>query len=367
MRRRVLVIATYVVGCGSNSGAPKIDAAIPDSFVAVDAPIDAPPPRRELGLEIEAPGSATQGQEISVAMPFGVGVIPLTIPWSTLEPGGSGFDMATVNLLNAGMTYYRSVGLHVMLSVPAVDTVAVLIPSDLGSDSLDSPTVTARAQAMITEVLAQCGTELEYLVLSNEVDINLADGTPTWAQLDGLTAAEVERVHTIRPDVKTGVSVTSSSLLSSPPNADAVAALHANDVAFLTYYDAGNFGAASSAGIAADMATILAATDRPVVFKEFGYATGSDLGGSDYGQTVFVGDAFTAWDTNAARVPLLVYSRMFDDLQATCQAEATAYGEGSNAAFVEFLCTLGLRTYADQPKAAWSTFTAAAQARTWGP
>ena len=28
---------------------------------------------------------------------------------------------------------------------------------------------------------------------------------------------------------------------------DAVAALHANDIAFLTYYDAGNFGAASTA------------------------------------------------------------------------------------------------------------------------
>jgi hypothetical protein len=367
MRKSVLVLATYVVGCGSNSGTKATDAAAISDSRPADAPVDAPPVHRQLGLEIEAPGSATQGQEIAVAMPFGVDAIPLTIPWSTIEPGGSGYDMAVVALLNEGMTYYRSLGLHVMLSIPAVDTVAVSIPSDLGSDALDSTEVTTRAQAMITEVLAQCGSELEYLVLSNEVDINLADGSPTWAQLDALTAAEVTKVKALRPDVQSGVSVTSSALLASPPNGSAVAALEANDVAFLTYYDAGNFGAASSAGVAADMTTIVAAVSKPVVFKELGYATGSDLGGSDAGQVQFVTDAFTAWDANASRVPLLVYSRMFDGSGSDCQAEANAYGEGSNAAFVEFLCTLGLRTYGDQAKPAWTTFTQAASARTWGP
>ncbi len=66
-------------------------------------------------------------------------------------------------------------------------------------------------------------------------------------------------------------------------------------------------------------------------------------------------------------MPLLVYSRMFDGSGADCAAEAQSYGEGSNAAFIDFLCTLGLRTYDDQAKPAWSTFTQAAQARTWGP
>ncbi len=169
-------------------------------------------------------------------MPFGVDAIPLTIPWSTLEPGSGGFDPAIVALLNEGMTFYRGAGLHVMLSIPAIDTVANLVPSDLAGDALDSPAVTARAQAMVAEVLAQCGTELEYLVLSNEVDINLADGSPTWAQLDALTAAEVAKVKALRPDVQTGISVTSSALSSTAPNGSAVSALDANDVAFVTYY-----------------------------------------------------------------------------------------------------------------------------------
>ncbi|HEX4453735.1 MAG TPA: hypothetical protein VH143_22850 [Kofleriaceae bacterium] len=363
MRKRLLAIATYVFGCGSTPMTTPGDAATSDAARAIDAMVDAAVVDRQLGLEIEAPGSATQGEAINLAKPFGVDAIPLTIPWSTIEPGGSGFDMSIVTLLDSGMTFYRSQGLHVILSIPAIDTVANLVPSDLAGDALDSTAVTTRAQAMVAEVLAHCGSELEYLVLSNEVDINLADGSPTWAQLDALTAAELAKVKALRPDVQSGISVTSNALVSSPPNGAAIAALEANDIAFVTYYNAGNFGTASTAGVAADMAAIVAVVSKPIVFKEFGYATGSAVGGSDAGQVAFVTDAFTAWDANAARVPLVVYSRMYDGSAATCASEAKSYGEGSNAAFVQFLCTLGLRTYGDQAKPAWTTFTQAASAR----
>src|ERR1700733_2304290 len=211
MRKKLLVLAAYAVGCGSNSMTTAGDAANSDAARAIDGMIDAAMLDRQLRLEIEAPGSATQGEAIAVAKPFGVDAIPLTIPWSTIEPGSGGYDMAVVTLLNDGMTFYRSQGLHVVLSIPAIDTVSNLVPSDLAGDALDSTAVTTRAQAMVTEVLAQCGSELEYLVLSNEVDVNLADGSPTWAQLDALTAAELATVKTLRPDVQSGISVTSNS------------------------------------------------------------------------------------------------------------------------------------------------------------
>jgi hypothetical protein len=289
--------------------------------------------------------------------------VQLTIPWSALEPDGNGFNQDEVGLLQFGMSYYHQHGVHVLLSIPVVDTTAVYVPSDLAGQALDSPAVIARAEALVTEVLAQCGTELEYLVLSNEVDINLADGAPTWAQLDAMIAAMASKAHALRPDVKTGVSVTAGALLT--PDANAIAALAANDVAFVTYYHAGNFGTTSSAGVGADIAAITAATTRPVVFKEFGYATGDLIGGSTDGQVQFVTDTFAAWDAHADRIPFLMYSRMFDTDMATCVSEAAGYGDPGDQAFIQFLCTLGLRSYADAAKPAWATFTAAAQARTW--
>jgi hypothetical protein len=333
-------------------------------FTTVLRPTLSPPPR-QLGLEVDQPNGFDQGDEIDLVKPFGVGVVTLTLPWSTLEPAGNGYDQDMIDLLQFGMSYYAMHGVHVLLSIPVVDTVSTFVPSDLATAKLDSPAVLARAEALVEKVLAQSGSELEYLVFNNEVDINLADGTPSWSELDALTAAMVAKAHALRPDVKTGISVTSNALTT--PNANAIAALATNDVAFVTYYDAGNFGGSSSAGIGADMAAVVAATDRPVVFKEFGYATGAPIGGSEAGQQQFISDAFAAWDTNAARVPLLVYSRMFDGDQTTCEQEAVSYGFGGNQAFISFLCTLGLRTYADAPKAAWATFTSAAMARTFVP
>jgi hypothetical protein len=362
MRRFVLVLATAVAGCGSQSSAETtVDAP------GVDAPtVDAPAmAKRQLGLEVNQPAGFDQGAEIDVAKSFGVGAIQLTIPWVALEPDGNGFDQNEVGLLQFGMSYYNQHGVHVVLSIPVVDTVGTFVPSDLAGQKLDSPAVIARAEAMVAEVLAQCGPELEYLVLSNEVDINLADGTPTWPELDTLIAAMAAKAHALRPDVATGISVTASSLLSTPPNLDAVTAIAANDVAFVTYYHAGNFGNASSNGVAADLATIVAATTKPVVFKEFGYATGDLIGGSTDGQVQFVTDSFTAWDAHAARIPLVMYSRMFDNDMPTCVQQASDYGDPGDQPFIQFLCTLGLRSYGDVAKPAWATFTAAAQARTW--
>ncbi|MFT3698700.1 MAG: hypothetical protein QM831_36475 [Kofleriaceae bacterium] len=149
------------------------------------------------------------------------------------------------------------------------------------------------------------------------------------------------------------------------PNSDAIAALHANDVAFVTYYHAGNFGNASTGGATADFAAITAATDRPVVFKEYGYATGNLVGGSTDGQVDFITDTFAAWDQHADRIPLLVYSRMFDGDMTACTQQAADYNDPGDQTFIQFLCTLGLRGYDDTAKPAWSVFTADAMARHW--
>lgn len=360
MHPRLLVLTTLAAGCSSGPSHDTTADAPFDSSTQVDAP--APP--RELGIEVNQPG-ADQGAQIDVVTPFGISAVQLTLPWSALEPDGTGFDQSTVDLLKFGMSYYAQHHVHVVLSVPVVDTVATFVPSDLAGSKLDAPAVIARAEALVDKVLAQCGGELEYLVLSNEVDINLADGTPSWSELDALTAAMAARAKVLRPDVKTGVSVTAGALMSSPPDADAVAAIGAHDVAFVTYYHAGNFGSTSTGSVEGDLSAILGATAKPVVFKEYGYATGDLIGGSSDGQVQFVTDTFAAWDRHADRIPLLMYSRMFDGDMTACEQQAKDYGFPNDAAFIQFLCTLGLRSFSDQAKPAWSTFTAAAMARHW--
>jgi hypothetical protein len=356
--------STLAAGCGGGPG--HSDAGIADT-PSGGGDLDAPPPAiRHLGIEVDQPAGFDHGAQIDRVTPFGVDAIQLTFPWTAFEPDGRGFDGQVLGVFEGGMTFYRGKGLRVVLSVPIVDTVATFVPSDLAGKRLDAPEVIARAEAMIGEVLARSGSELGYLVLSNEVDINAGDGTPAWSEINALTAALAAKVHSLRPDVAAGISISASSLTRSPVNAEAVAAIGKHEVAFVTYYQAGNFGTTTSSDIAADLAAIVAATDRPVVLKELGYATGPALGGSEAGQAAFVADAFAAWDAHAARIPLVMFSRMFDGERSACEAQAVSYGLPGDEAFIQFLCTLGLRTYTDAEKPAWTRFATAAQARTFG-
>jgi len=211
--------STLHAGCsrnaaGTDAGFSDASDTSPDS-PAGDAP---PPPVRHLGIEVDQPAGFDHGAQIDRATAFGVDAIQLTFPWVTFEPDGTGFKDEVLGFFEAGMTLYRNRSLHVVLSVPIIDTVATLVPSDLAGKRLDSPEVIARAEAAIAALLARSGSELAYLVLSNEVDIHLAQGAPTWAELDALTGALAAKVHQLRPDVRTGISVTAGSLARVPAN-----------------------------------------------------------------------------------------------------------------------------------------------------
>ena len=99
-----------------------------------------------------------------------------------------------------------------------------------------------------------------------------------------------------------------------------------------------------------------------MILKECGYATGT-TGHTEAGQIAFVTDLFQAWDAHASHVPIVTISRMFDDDETDCTSEAQAYGAAGNQDFIAFLCTLGMRSYADVPKPAWARLADAAARR----
>lgn len=59
-----------------------------------------------------------------------------------------------------------------------------------------------------------------------------------------------------------------------------------------------------------------------------------------------------------------MFSIMFDrDRAPCCEPPAACYGFPGDESFTQFLCTLGLRTYDDQAKPAWTELAAQAAAR----
>lgn len=316
---------------------------------------------RLLALEINQPTGLDHGEKLTQAKGIGVGAVQLTFPWSALEPTANAID---VSFLQFGMDFYRAQGVKVVLSIPTLDTVAKLVPPDLASTPMDDAQMIARFETLLDAVLAVCGTELEYLVIGNEVNI-LLDGAvqADWDAFEVFVNAGVAHAHSVTPGVLVGISLADKELPDTRVN-DLVAG---TDVFFGTYYEIGNdFGGMPTANTPAeafDLFLDAAGATQPVVVKECGYPSGTAAGGTLAGEQQFVNDVFVAWDARAARMPLLTYSRMFDGLVSDCEAQAASYGLPGNAAFIDFLCTLGLRTYADTSKPAWDDFVANAAAR----
>src|SRR4051812_2047863 len=124
--------STSGVGCGGSAAAPDAGFSSTALDAAPDAlSVDAAPPIRHLGIEVDQPAGFDHGTQIDRVAAFGVDAIQLTFPWTAFEPDGNGLDDQVLGFLDAGMAFYRDRHLHVLLSVPIVDTVATFVPSDL--------------------------------------------------------------------------------------------------------------------------------------------------------------------------------------------------------------------------------------------
>lgn len=402
LRLLLSLLGLVLVGaCGSpaaqpSSGADPGDAAAPrDGGPGVDATPhdgggDACPPGtgwaddrcraaspkgpRDLGLEINPPGGMDYARVLDQARATGVTVVPSTLPWGPLlersaptngKPNIEGlwFKALSDHLVPRGM--------KLLLSIPVVDTVQIQAPPDLrarieAGTPLDAPEVIARYEAVIDALLANADPKMDwrYFVVANEADIALHDRPQAaWDALGGFLTSIRAYVKARRPQTQVGVNVSFGAISDGAISARAKGLAAKGDVVFVSYYLGSNGFGTVGADVAKDMDTAVAfAGGLPLVFKELGYATGV-TGQSPEGQRAFVRDWFSAWDRNAARVPLVNMSRMFDNSRAACESEAAGYGAPGNEQFIRYLCSLGLHGNDGVEKPAWRTFRDEARLR----
>ncbi len=94
----------------------------------------------------------------------------------------------------------------------------------------------------------------------------------------------------------------------------------------------------------------------PIYLQEVGYQTSPVCGSSNEKQAEFFYNFFQAWDKHADRIPQASILRLCDVSQSSAEQTATDYGKPGNQGFIEYIRTLGLRTFpgigADKPAAA---------------
>jgi hypothetical protein len=325
-------------------------------------------------MEVNPPSGLDYATEVSVASSLGVTLVPVTLPWSTLENAApvGGQSQIDTSLFADLATVYSTGSVSLLISIPLVDTASIEAPPDLqpgleaGTLALDAPGVVSRYETLLDSLFANLGAvNVRYLIVANEENTYLS-GKPDamWTALASFFGTIKSYVAGKHPGVVVGMSVAFEGLLDTTAEAQISTLLASSDDVFVTYYLGDNgFGSVSSTTVPADMDTMVTfAGTRPLILKECGYATGT-TGHTDTGQVAFMTDLFQAWDAHASNVPMVTISRMFDDDEADCASEAQAYGAAGNQDFIAFLCTLGVRSYADVPKPAWARLADAAARR----
>ncbi|MBM3505494.1 MAG: hypothetical protein FJX65_16695 [Alphaproteobacteria bacterium] len=321
-------------------------AALGAACLALASPGHAAEPR--LAIEINEPARLSHAEAIAIARQAGATAIPLSLPWSALEPRAGAFDDEA---LKGALELYRRAGLRVLLSIGIADALGRQVPADLVRVRWNDSRMISRLQGFLGRLLALTEDELDYVILGHELDSYLATQPREWDDLRALADRVRTSVRQARPQAKFGVALTLGGL---DDRAQRLTASH--DVVAITHYVVPRAEPGDPArlpGPILDQALTFAGS-RPLIVKEWGFPTGGAIGGSDRGQAEFIAASLAAWRERQARIPFFGLSRLYDDEDRECERLASDGGLGGNAAFIALQCTIGLRTTEDEPKAAWS-------------
>jgi hypothetical protein len=280
-------------------------------------------------------------------------------PWSSLNPTGTTYDLTMVSNPYFGLNALAGYGYtSILINIPIVAISARTMPSDIAGLAFNDPTVIVRYHALIDHVVPYLNSSVKYVALGNEVDTYFSTHTTEWAQYKELIEDARTYIHTLKPNIKVGITTTFDGATSTQTTN--VASLNANmDVIILTYYptDPPNFTVRAPATVSTDMAAMINISGgKPLVLQEWGYPSSTVLSSTEQMQADFVTNTFTAWKQyGSSRIPFISFFKRRDWDAAQCTALTNGQVAGQN--FFEFMCSLGLLTNVGTQKLAYSAFT----------
>jgi hypothetical protein len=352
-----------VVAVGLSAFACGNPAPQPTAFVESPA---AARGERLLGIDVNAAADGDYEAAFNLARQAAMDFTSLTVYWDDLDLP-TGFEPEP-DYLAIAESYYPARDTAIALTVAPIDTNRIRLPAHLADRRFDDPAVIDRFLALLDFVDAQTpGLQLTTLALGNEIDVALGSDGARWAAYERFFEAVVDRAREAHPEAVVGVKATHGGLTGYARKPLQRLTRIAGAV-FVTYYAIGDgFQVKSPAAVEADIDHLVAAyPDLPVYFLEIGCPSGEGLGSSERTQADFVRAVFRAWDRHADQIRAVNFTWLTDASPESVYGFGDYYGL-QDAAFFEYLATLGLRSYAGhgEDKAAFGTLMEEAAARGW--
>ncbi|MBN8525728.1 MAG: hypothetical protein J0M02_10365 [Planctomycetes bacterium] len=314
----------------------------------------------------------------SLAAACGVQNIGLSLDWNSIETAPGVFSDPGGYLLAAN-TYYAAQGATLTLTLRPLHNVVKPVPADLAATPFEDPshTMATRFCAMLDWVMAQLpDVGIEALVIGSEYDVYLANHPAEWSDYGWFVARVADHVRAAPYAARVPRIAAEATFDGYSAHADAILAINGVcDVAGVSYYAIGTgFDTKDATAIRADLDALLAfaSAAKPLSFYQFGCPSSwKDGSGTvhDRGsqQAAFIAAAFAFWDAHPAEVRLMDFTWLHDLDPATLAAQGDYFGS-SDPAFINFLASLGLRTWpgAGAAKSGYTALRRQAFARGWG-
>ena len=385
---RHIILAALLLTCGCDdagddppSMAPdastEADASLPDADLTdadltdadlTDAGPDtpacdpSPQPRagRLLGIDLlDVSADDTFDTNLQRADELDVDFITLHLTWAAFEaPEGSPDHPYAI--LRAFKPVLDAADLKMSLTIRPIDLTGKTVPPDLEDARFNDPQMAARFTEIVDRVFEIIPpSQLTSLQIGNEIDgFDASNEHPEfWSDYGAFLAAIVAHVHNVAPGLAVGFTGTLPGLTEGQLHDLGVWQAYAGvvDVIGVTYYPLdGAFQVQNPLTRPAQDLNTLVSTfpGRRILLQEVGFPSSPENGSSPEAQATFYCALLAAWDDHAAAIELANIVRLYDVTQAGAEVLAGPYGL-TDASFVAFLRTLGIRTHGEEGKEAY--------------
>ncbi len=315
-----------------------------------------------IGLSINVPeGGGTKEliQAITDERSLGLKLIYISKKWSEIEPT---LGVLQMDQLKSDMKGAVDAGFTPVLTFQTIDTNNRVVPSDLKAEPFDSTTMLAREAKVLRALEGALPPTTMAVMLGNEVDIYLAQHPSETAAFARFVRDGRDIMRRLRPTLPIGVTTTFDGQINHPEIVRQVQ--QTSDIFSATYYPMKpDFTVRPTSDIARDFDSMVAfAGPRKLFVQEAGYPASEVLGSSEERQAEFVRQVFATTRRLQDKIAGVNFFLMVDFNKALMKTFTEYYGS-SDARFVAFLGTLGLRRADGTPRQAWSAFES--QAKGW--
>lgn len=300
---------------------------------------------RTLAVGITEPQNGDWVAGFDLTLNLGSQATSLLLAWDDLETS-PGVFAPTTDWLGIANGFYPLSGTKLALTITTIDTNVLRVPADLAGLPLNDPQVISRFNGLLDWVFSKISAlELSSLSIGNEIDAYLGGDALAWSEYEAFFAVTSAHARGLRNGLLVGATATFGGYMTGAP-LELTSLNQHSDVVLVTYYPLHpDFTVRPPSSVRTDMDQLTAAfPGRRLHLSEAGYPSSSTCASSDALQAQFVRQMFRAWDEHSESIRFIQFEWLHDLSQAEVTALGAYYGI-SSPAFLEYLRTLGLRTF----------------------